>query len=104
MSGNLETKYKVKDLGLTVTEKWTTENDLNTTLDVQDKLMPGLKVKIFSESYDFNPPPLHYFGTPINFLLKSVLAVAVALGPLACPSPEKGLKIGKHQKFKYKSY
>ena len=57
MSGNLETKYKVKDLGLTVTEKWTTENDLNTTLDVQDKLMPGLKVKILVFSDDLPPPP-----------------------------------------------
>jgi len=46
VSGNLETKYKVKDLGLTVTEKWTTENDLNTTLDVQDKIMPGLKLSL----------------------------------------------------------
>ena len=70
MSGNLETKYKVKDLGLTVTEKWTTENDLNTTLDVQDKLMPGLKVKIFSESYDFNPPPPTLFWNPDKLFTK----------------------------------
>jgi voltage-dependent anion channel protein 2 len=46
VSGNLETKYKVKDLGLTVTEKWSTENDLNTTLDLQDKLVPGLKMTL----------------------------------------------------------
>jgi hypothetical protein len=44
VSGNLETKYKVKDLGLTFTEKWNTDNTLNTTVDIQDKLMPGLKV------------------------------------------------------------
>merc|ERR1712013_402780 len=36
VAGNLETKYKVKDLGLTLTEKWTTDNTLNTTLDVAD--------------------------------------------------------------------
>jgi len=46
ISGNLETKYKVKDLGLTLTEKWTTDNTLNTTLDVVDKLLPGLKVSL----------------------------------------------------------
>merc|ERR1712128_112397 len=46
VAGNLETKYKVKDLGLTMTEKWTTDNTLNTTLDVADKLLPGLKVTL----------------------------------------------------------
>jgi len=46
ISGNLETKYKVKDLGLTLSEKWTTDNTLNTTLDVVDKLLPGLKVSL----------------------------------------------------------
>merc|ERR1712002_1141523 len=46
VSGNLETKYEVKDLGLTLTEKWTTDNTLNTTLDVVDKLLPGLKVSL----------------------------------------------------------
>ena len=38
VAGNLETKYKVKDLGLTLTEKWNTDNTLNTTLDVADKV------------------------------------------------------------------
>merc|ERR1712168_561718 len=46
VAGNLETKYKVKDLGMTLTEKWTTDNTLNTTLDVADKLLPGLKVTL----------------------------------------------------------
>ncbi len=44
VSGNLETKYKVKELGLTFTEKWNTDNTLNPTVDIQDKLLPGLKV------------------------------------------------------------
>merc|ERR1719391_1545093 len=44
--GNLETKYKVKDLGMTLTEKWSTDNTLNTTVDVADKLLPGLKVTL----------------------------------------------------------
>jgi voltage-dependent anion channel protein 2 len=46
VAGNLETKYKVKDLGLTLTEKWSTDNTLNTTLDVAEKLLPGLKVTL----------------------------------------------------------
>ena len=46
VSGNLETKYQVKDLGMTLTEKWTTDNSLNTTIDVVDKLVPGLKLTL----------------------------------------------------------
>merc|ERR1712241_1518999 len=38
--------YQVKDLGMTLTEKWTTDNSLNTTIDVVDKLVPGLKVSL----------------------------------------------------------
>merc|ERR1712059_57613 len=44
VTGSLETKYKVSDLGLTFTEKWNTDNTLNTNLEVADKLLPGLKV------------------------------------------------------------
>lgn len=46
VSGNLESKYKCKEYGVTLTEKWTTDNNLNATVDVQDKLMPGLKVTL----------------------------------------------------------
>jgi hypothetical protein len=53
VSGNLETKYKVKELGLTFTEKWNTDNTLNTTVDIQDKLLPGLKVSQFKKENIF---------------------------------------------------
>ena len=46
MSVNLETNYQVKDLGMTLTEKWTTDNNLSTTVDVVDKLIPGCKVSL----------------------------------------------------------
>lgn len=46
VTGNLEAKYKVKELGLTITDKWTTDNTLNATMDVQDKLLPGLKLSL----------------------------------------------------------
>merc|ERR1712226_1507683 len=46
VAGNLETKYKVADLGLTFTEKWSTDNTLSTTADLQDKLVPGLKLTL----------------------------------------------------------
>jgi len=49
VAGNLETKYKCKDYGLTVTEKWATDNTLCTTIDVEDKLMPGLKLSLDSK-------------------------------------------------------
>nr|XP_036228398.1 voltage-dependent anion-selective channel isoform X2 [Bactrocera oleae]XP_036228400.1 voltage-dependent anion-selective channel isoform X2 [Bactrocera oleae]XP_036228401.1 voltage-dependent anion-selective channel isoform X2 [Bactrocera oleae] len=42
--GSLETKYKVKDYGLSLTEKWNTDNTLFTEVSVQDKLLEGLKL------------------------------------------------------------
>ena len=41
---HLRLRDQVKDLGMTLTEKWSTDNTLNTTVDVADKLLPGLKV------------------------------------------------------------
>lgn len=46
VAGNIETKYKMKEHGLTLTEKWNTDNSINTVVDVQDKLMPGLKATL----------------------------------------------------------
>lgn len=46
VSGTLETKYKCSDYGITMTEKWSTDNSLNTTIDVTDKVMPGLKLTL----------------------------------------------------------
>lgn len=42
--GSLETKYKVKDCGLTFTEKWNTDNTLFTEVAVQDQFLEGLKL------------------------------------------------------------
>jgi len=42
--GSLETKYKVNDYGLTLTEKWNTDNTLYTEVAVQDQLLEGLKL------------------------------------------------------------
>merc|ERR1712211_89873 len=33
-------------MGMTLTEKWSTDNTLNTTVDVVDKLVPGLKLSL----------------------------------------------------------
>merc|ERR1719427_1217527 len=41
----LDVKYKVKEQGLSLTEKWNTDNSLNTTVDYE-KLMPGLKLTL----------------------------------------------------------
>ena len=46
VTGNLETEYKVKDIGLTFTKKWSTDNTLNSTLDVTTKLFSRLKVTL----------------------------------------------------------
>lgn len=45
VSGSLETKYKLADQGLSLTEKWNTSNSLSTTLDYE-KLLPGLKLTL----------------------------------------------------------
>jgi len=42
--GELETKYKLKDYGLTLVEKWNTDNVLSTEVTVEDQLAKGLKV------------------------------------------------------------
>ena len=41
VAGNLESKYKCKEYGLTFTEKWTTDNQLSTKVDLQDKILKG---------------------------------------------------------------
>uniref|UniRef100_A0A3B4BL05 Non-selective voltage-gated ion channel VDAC3 n=1 Tax=Pygocentrus nattereri TaxID=42514 RepID=A0A3B4BL05_PYGNA len=43
-SGNLETKYKVKELGLTFNQKWNTDNTLTTEVTMEDQLAKGLKL------------------------------------------------------------
>jgi len=45
-AGNLETKYKWKDYGLTFNEKWTTDNTLATEVSVEDQLLQGLKLSL----------------------------------------------------------
>jgi hypothetical protein len=42
--GSLETKYKWQAYGLTVLEKWNTDNSLGTEITVEDKLLSGLKL------------------------------------------------------------
>ena len=48
VNGNLETKYKFKEYGLTVTEKWNTDNNISATFDLQDQLVQGLKLTLDS--------------------------------------------------------
>ncbi|XP_063973523.1 voltage-dependent anion-selective channel-like isoform X2 [Diachasmimorpha longicaudata] len=42
--GNLETKYKIKEYGLTFSEKWNTDNLLGTDITIADKLLQGLSI------------------------------------------------------------
>lgn len=44
--GNFELKRKDPNCGLTLTEKWTTDNELNFTAAVEDKFVDGLKTTI----------------------------------------------------------
>ncbi|NP_956511.1 voltage-dependent anion-selective channel protein 2-like isoform X1 [Danio rerio] len=45
-AGSLETKYKLKDLGLSFNQKWNTDNMLTTEVSVEDQLAEGLKVAL----------------------------------------------------------
>uniref|UniRef100_M3XQA1 Non-selective voltage-gated ion channel VDAC3 n=1 Tax=Mustela putorius furo TaxID=9669 RepID=M3XQA1_MUSPF len=45
-SGNLETKYKIRNYGLTFTQKWNTENTLGTEISLENKLAEGLKLTL----------------------------------------------------------
>ncbi len=78
MSGNLETKYKVKELGLTFTEKWNTDNTLNTTVDIQDKLLPGLKVSLSSRNLFYIFIQFSQIGPASFFIIISSHIIAVA--------------------------
>jgi len=42
--GSLETKYKVKEYGLTISEKWNTDNTLTSEVAVENQLVKGLKL------------------------------------------------------------
>lgn len=37
-SGSLETKYKIKEYGLTFTQKWNTDNTLGTEVSMEDQV------------------------------------------------------------------
>jgi len=43
-SGSLESKYKCPDYGMTLTEKWDTDNVLSTEAQIEDQLAKGLKL------------------------------------------------------------
>ena len=42
--GSLETKYKVKEYGLTFSEKWNTDNTLTSEVAVENQGVKGLKL------------------------------------------------------------
>jgi len=44
VAGSLETKYKCADYGMTFTEKWSTDNQLATTIELADKPLKGAKL------------------------------------------------------------
>ncbi|KAJ8910808.1 hypothetical protein NQ315_014516 [Exocentrus adspersus] len=70
--GSLETKYRVKDYGVTFTEKWTTDNTLGTEISVQDQLVQGLKV---SGNIDFSPQTGNKSGAVKSAFLHEKVAI-----------------------------
>ena len=64
VAGALETKYKFANKGLTFTEKWSTDNQLSTTVDLQDQILKGLKLTFDSA---FSPQTGYNIYTLISF-------------------------------------
>lgn len=52
VNGSLDVKYKLSDHGITLREKWTTDNNLNTEVTAEDCLAKGLKL---SANLNFAP-------------------------------------------------
>jgi len=50
LHGTFDVKYKIPDYGVTLTEKWNTDNQLGTVVEVEDKFAKGLKL-IFDSTY-----------------------------------------------------
>ncbi|XP_054723435.1 voltage-dependent anion-selective channel protein 2-like, partial [Uloborus diversus] len=48
VNASLETKYLFKDYGVTIKEKWNTENILSTDVAVEDQFVKGLKLNLDS--------------------------------------------------------
>lgn len=48
VAGNLDVKYKVPQYGITLTEKWNTDNLLGTVIEIQDQFAKGAKVTLDS--------------------------------------------------------
>jgi len=71
VSGNLEVKKKCTDHGMTFSSKWNTDNVVNTTVDVQDKILSGLKLTLDSS---FSPDTGNKNGK-----LKAELKTAAAM-------------------------
>ncbi|OQR68000.1 voltage-dependent anion-selective channel-like [Tropilaelaps mercedesae] len=52
VNGSLDVKYKLTEHGITVKEKWTTDNNLNTEITAEDCFSNGLKL---SANFNFAP-------------------------------------------------
>jgi len=90
VGGSLETKYKCKDYGVNITEKWNTDNSLNTTVDYE-KLMPGMKLTLDGnfqpntgdKAGKFKAEYKHeklVFNTDLNLAKSPVVNLAASLG------------------------
>ena len=46
IAGSVETKYRFQKYGMTLSEKWNTDNVLFSDITIQDKLAKGLKLDV----------------------------------------------------------
>jgi len=82
VNGNLETKYKCKDYGVTITEKWNTDNVLNTNFAIEDQLAKGLKLDLATS---FSPVTGKKKGTLKTAFKNDSLAINADAGLVMCP-------------------
>jgi len=83
--GTLETKYKIKEYGLTFAEKWNTDNTLGTDINIADKLLKGLTLGYsctFSPQTGSKSGVIDYTYTHENVAMTGNFDLSLASGPM----------------------
>lgn len=64
-AGNLETKYKMKDLGLSLNQKWNTDNVLTTEVTLEDQVrLHNTQTRVHRRSEDLKHDALFLCSWP----------------------------------------
>jgi len=103
LSGKLEVKYKIPQHGLTVTEKWSTDNSLNTAIELKNQFGKGTTVTLDSTYVPHTAKRTALLKTEWaneNFKVKGDMAVmGNAVFTLSAVAAQQGWLFGAQSKF-----